>query len=269
MPEQGESESPLSGFLGDRVAQAIEAARDSGMPRESLALLSRWWQYEAWLRELVYVELRASFGMDWRLPIAKAAKRLDEDSKYTHMRTADSENPQAYLDYSQLCEVIGEHWDIFEPSLVHRATWDGHQQELTRVRHRFAHIRRPHTDDLSRLEQFLRDLERGAFVACASYNNRWMPDPGANVPVSVGWLQECHQDAQRLIKHARDRYDTRFMLHASGRPWATTPENLEMLPAYYGTRCSLWADTRWTCQVSGATATLHVTRDTRLVATEA
>jgi hypothetical protein len=34
-----------------------------------------------------------------------------------------------------------------------------------RIRHRIGHVRRPHDDDLNRVEQALRDLEHGAFVA--------------------------------------------------------------------------------------------------------
>jgi hypothetical protein len=43
------------------VGQAIGA----GMLASAVSLYARWWQLETWLRELVYVELRARDGIDW------------------------------------------------------------------------------------------------------------------------------------------------------------------------------------------------------------
>src|SRR6476661_82938 len=74
-------------------------------------------------------------------------------------------------------------------------------------------------DDLSRLEQTLRDLERGAFIAQASYNRRdllWEQHD----PVTDAWLHQNHDDAQRLVEHARRNYDTKLVLQFSRRPWA-------------------------------------------------
>src|SRR5260370_8810285 len=92
------------------------------------------------------------------------------------MMSTDAENPLAYLDYSQLRQLIEDNWTQFAPALIHRPTWDGRQDELARIRHRIGHMRRPHQDDLSRIEQTLPDLERGAFIACASYNRANIPN---------------------------------------------------------------------------------------------
>jgi hypothetical protein len=53
----------------ERTAEAtknsIEAAVDHGVPAESLAFYARWWQLETWLRQLMYLEFRAKWGIAW------------------------------------------------------------------------------------------------------------------------------------------------------------------------------------------------------------
>jgi hypothetical protein len=146
------------------------------MPEESLAIFMRWWQLETWLRELVYVELRSMYGADWDARVTASAGRQKQDAKYLHMSSADNDNPLAYLDYSQLLQVIEAHDAQLRYALLEAGSWAGRQEELKRIRHRIGHMRKPHPDDLARLEQTLRDLERGAYIACASYNDRWVPD---------------------------------------------------------------------------------------------
>jgi hypothetical protein len=122
--------------------------------------------------------------------------------------------------------LIGENWPQFAPALIHRPAWDGRQEELLRIRHRIGHMRRSHPDDLSRLEQTLRDLERGAFIACASYNRQSMPDTDTSGDaVTAGWLRQEHPVA-RLIEHASRRYDTELTIRTSRRPWAELPADL-------------------------------------------
>lgn len=81
----------------------------------------------------------------------------------------------------------------------------------------------------------LRDLERGAFRALASYKDRSVPervDP--DDPVAVGWLAGWHPTARRLIDHARAEYGVTLRVSKSRRPWSE--ENLD-LPARPG---QLW-----------------------------
>ena len=147
--------------------------------------------------------------------------RQSQDASFTHMAGADNDNPLAYLDYSQLLHVLAAHWDQVAYALVERRSWEGRQEDLKRIRHRIGHLRRPHGDDLARLEQTLRDLERGAFRALASYNDKVVPERIAGSDaVAVGWLQHQHPDAQRLVDHALSRYDTRLLVRKSRRPWS-------------------------------------------------
>lgn len=157
----------------------------------------------------------------WADAVKVATGRRNQDVRFTHMTGADNDNPLAYLDYSQLLDVLGEHWAQVGYALIERASWDGRQADLKRIRHRIGHLRRPHRDDLARLEQTLRDLERGAFRALASYNDRQTPDRVDDPdPVAAGWVGGQHRDAQRLIAHARREYDTLLLVRKSRRPWS-------------------------------------------------
>src|SRR4051794_459407 len=171
------------------VGRAVEAAVVSGMPAESLALYARWWQLETWLRDLAYLELRALRGAAWTEAVKAAAGRQTQDAAYTHTLSTDSQDPLAYLDVSKLTELIERQWNQMGYALLEWSAWQGRLIDLSRIRHRVGHVRTPNTDDLGRLEQTLRDLERGAFTAYATYNDRWLPD-ASDVPNAVanGWL---------------------------------------------------------------------------------
>lgn len=191
------------------------------MPLLALETYARWWQLESWLRELAYVELRARDGVAWASNAKMATGRLTSDATFAHMAGPDRANPLAYLDYSQLLNVIEGNWDLFTKTLVVRSSWTGRQEDLQRIRHRVAHLRWPADDDKERIEQTLRDLERGAFIALATYNKRFSPGgEELDHPVANGWVGRTRSDAHRLISHAAADYDVRFRLTRSFRPWA-------------------------------------------------
>ncbi|MGW1341873.1 Swt1 family HEPN domain-containing protein [Kribbella sp. NPDC002412] len=203
---------------------ATESALRSIIPHymqgSSAVLYGRWWQLERWLRTLVYVELKALHGRSWVDEVKAANGRLAQDAAYTHMSGPDNDNPLAYLDYSQLIQIVDNNWAQLGYALLEKGSWDGRQVDLKRIRHRIGHMRSPHSDDINRLEQTLRDLERGAFIALASYNERWVPDSETNNdPVTRGWIDGEHEVAQRLLVHAFDNYETNLNLRTSKRPW--------------------------------------------------
>lgn len=206
-------------------AAALLGARRSAvgqLPSRSAALYARWWQLETWIRELAYVELRALNGVKWADSARVAATRQAADQQYRHLEGADNSNVLAHFDYSQLLQVVEAHWDQIGDSLMHRGAWDAHQVNLQRIRHRIAHLRRSHPDDLARVEQVLQDLEDGAFNALSTYNIRSIPKGVDDADaVAVGWLAGDHDDARRLINHAARQYDTRLILRKSRRPWCT------------------------------------------------
>lgn len=190
------------------------------MPAAASALYSRWWQLETWLRSLVYVELRSAYGAAWadKLP-PKSADRQQQDEAYRYMQTPDAQDQLAYLDVGPLLQLTLDEWGLFGAYLPAQKIWAGRIEELKAIRNRIGHCRRPHEDDLDRLEQTLRDLDGGAFQAATSFNDQ-SPPPAAWSDVLVrDWVHAAHS-AAHLIEHARRQYDTSFTLAFSSRPWA-------------------------------------------------
>src|SRR4051794_7882071 len=97
------------------VATALEAAQE--LPRRVVTTYVRLWQLETWLRQMVYVELRAKFGRGWQQEIAALPTRsLTNDLRLTHMPTRE-QFPVSYIDFSVLLRTIDNHWDLFNPYL--------------------------------------------------------------------------------------------------------------------------------------------------------
>ena len=94
----------------------------------------RWWQLETWLRELVALELRAAHGVGWEDQLRRGSPRQAKDAAFTHMAGVDNLNPLAYMDYSQLLEIIADDWDRFAYALLTRPAWEGKQDELKQIR---------------------------------------------------------------------------------------------------------------------------------------
>ncbi|MEU1279149.1 Swt1 family HEPN domain-containing protein [Streptomyces sp. NPDC005805] len=211
------------------------------MPQEVLALYSRWWQLETYLRSLLYVELRASHGVEWINHIGQGAThRREQDKARRYMATADWEDPLSYLDVSKLFPLLEANWDLVEPSLMDKDVLFSRVPELTSIRNRLGHLRRPHPDDLNRLEQTLRDLEGGAFTAYSTYNEDRVADSKLDDPVVAAWGRGEHETAQRLINHARDQYEVNFHLSYSLRPSGQRPTRGAPVT---GTRGAIWKAT--------------------------
>jgi hypothetical protein len=135
------------------------------------------------------------------------------------MSTPDATDHLAYLDVGELFPIIRDHWDLFEPSLLDRPVWEGRVDELNKIRRRIAHCRRPHSDDLRRLEQTLRDLDGGAYQAMAAYNRQRVPAADLDDPLVRAWVRG-DDEGFGIVEHARQQYDTNFVLRCSRRPWA-------------------------------------------------
>jgi hypothetical protein len=202
---------------------SVEAAIKAGVPVEAIAFYARWFQLENWLRTIVYLELRARDGEHWAESLARSALQLQsKDSINDYMRSPDAENPLAYLDAGTLLDLLDDDqtWPLFEPVLLPRVRWRGLVDELHHIRNRTAHCRRPHPDDLSRLEQTLRDLEPGArrsFMASAPVD-RFVQNSGD--PVAERWIDDADSDADYIVRSAAHRYGVRFSLWFASRPWA-------------------------------------------------
>jgi hypothetical protein len=217
--------------LPAQVQQALSAGWNAGaMPAPASALYSRWWQLETWLRSLVYIELRSAHGSSWAdaLP-SNSANRQQQDAAYHYMKTPDAQDQLAYLDAAPLLQLTHDQWPLFGVYLPAQKIWAGRIEELKQIRNRIGHCRRPHDDDLDRLEQTLRDLERGAFLATSSFNDHSPANPQWSDVLVRDWVHEGHRYAH-LIEHGSRQYDASFRLLVSTRPWARplAPEDAQL-----------------------------------------
>ena len=224
--------------LPPNIRSSIVAAWSNNMPPVATALYGRWWQLETWLRSLIYVELRAAFGSSWADKLPKDSEnRQDKEQTIQHMATPDAQARLAYTDASTLFSIIDKHWELFEAALITKSSWMGRVGELSHIRNRIGHCRRPHTDDLARLEQMLRDLEGGAFCALSAFNRQWPLEADRNEPLVKSWVNGEHEVATRLLKHAHRQYETSFTIRWSCRPWA---KQLPAKDSISGTKGYLW-----------------------------
>jgi hypothetical protein len=208
-----------------------------GVPVEALETYARWWQLETFLREVVYVELRARWGESWTEHLkGTAPKRAAKDAVNAYMASADAGELLAYADVSDLFGLIEDQWALFENVLLPLERWLGTVHLLRDVRNRNAHCRRPHRDDPARLQQALRDLEAGARRFYSSYLRALSPPGDSSDPVAHAWIGAKHPTASRLLNHAEEQYEVRFQLRYSVRPWASRPKH----DAITGTPGVLW-----------------------------
>lgn len=143
------------------------------LPPDMIFLYARFWQLESWLRQMVYIELR-SLKKDWEsfLLHQRNKDQKAKDKRLTHMLTSH-ENPLSYLTFGELWEIILQKdlWSCFSVYFPPKDILEVKLKEVSQIRHRVAHFRIPHRDDLSRIEQFLRDVDQGFWKFCTSYNN--------------------------------------------------------------------------------------------------
>lgn len=152
----------------DASPSLLEEARET--PERALRIFARLWQFETWLRSIVYVELRALLGDEWNRSLPSSPKSLEADKFLTHMPTPEM-NALSYASLGQLTVLIDAHWDCFAPYLPPKPLWEAKLKEIAQIRHRIAHFRTGHADDHPRLLQFLRDVDRGFWTFCTSYND--------------------------------------------------------------------------------------------------
>jgi hypothetical protein len=163
-------------------------ASQSCRPR-FLETYARLWQFETWLRRLVYVQLRALDGDAWQTKInaANGEKPKASDKRLTHMPTAE-DGVLSFVQLSELKRVVSDQWPLFESYLPPKTIWDAKLEEVLAIRHRVAHFRSLHRDDLARMTQFLRDIDAGFWRFCTSYNNPRPVLPQSGEPVVEHFL---------------------------------------------------------------------------------
>ena len=165
---------------------------------ETIKTFLRLYQFEAWLRELVYVQLKANLGDKWwdmaeallrtrgggGIPAAKSRAR---DKKHPHMATPEKD-PIWFLSFESLLKIIFHKrlWRHFHPFLTTKALLLGKFEEITPIRNRVAHCRALHKSDPDRVETLMRDLDGGFWRFCTSYNHtRFLSENPDSHPVAA------------------------------------------------------------------------------------
>lgn len=162
----------------------------------------RIFQLETWLRELVYLELKARFGATWWAEANEALKRshaagisaeksLKADSRHPHMSTPEND-PLWFLSFDSLLKIIFDRklWKRFETYLTTRRLLKAKFEEISPIRNRIAHCRSLHPDDLERLTRLMKDIDQGFWNFCTSYNNEWSLEPYKDDPILGHFAEE-------------------------------------------------------------------------------
>ncbi len=159
------------------------------LPERVLQTYARLWQLETWLRRMVYVELRADLGDDWKskVKLEKAEFPQKEDKALIHMPTLE-EDPLSYVQLSELCRIVSENRRLFDAVLPPKMVWEGRMKEISQVRHRVAHFRQGNERDLDRVVHLLRDLDKGFWKFITSYNDQSHVLPQNGDPVFAHFL---------------------------------------------------------------------------------
>jgi len=199
------------------------------VPAQAINTYARLWQFEVWLRVMVYVELRALLGDAWAKDLKKNSHSLQADKSLTHMPTPEM-NALSYAQLSELIALVDGHWDCFAGYLPPKALWTAKLEEVSQVRHRIAHFRVGHADDLARVKQFLRDLDKGFWHFCTSYNDRNPILPQNSDPVAKHFLPldplpwgEFQPGKWAQIGTRDKSLAVGLSVCALRRPWATEP----------------------------------------------
>jgi hypothetical protein len=208
------------------------------VPERALRIYSRLWQFETWLRRMVYIELRALLGDDWSRGL-NASSSFEADKQLRHMPTPEM-NALSYSQLSKLTKIIGENWKCFETYFPPRAIWDARLQEISQIRHRIAHFRIGHADDYSRIIQFLRDIDKGFWTFCTSYNNPQPVLPQSDDPVIANFLPldplpwvEVEPKKWALIGSVNREPVVGMVVNVLTRPWADRPGPVSSVPGYF------------------------------------
>lgn len=225
----------LAHRLGNQDVSRLVRAIEGGVPAASLAVMARWWQFETYLRLLLYVELRGILGSDWQTPLTGiTTSRAQHAAGLRYMASADDAHLLAHLDVGRLFELIDQYWAECSLGIgLPKTVWAGRVEEVRPIRHRLAHCRRPHADDASRLEQLLRDLEPAANRVLRAYTDWCAVRHDLSDPVVDAWVHLQHPDALRLVNHGHNTKGIHFELMASHLPGAEVIGTITGSPGWF------------------------------------
>lgn len=191
----------------------------SGKNEEAILIYAKLWTFEKWLREMVYVELKVKKGRDW-INLCKPQCAYENDKKYTHMSTPES-NPLSYMTLGELRKLIINNWEVFSPYLPPQDLWKGKIEEISNIRNRIAHFRLPNSNDLERLNLFLKDIDHGFWSFCASYNDYGSYSEDSEIAKNFYDLDPNNMNHDKFQSAAYG-----VSIGISKRLWANSTENI-------------------------------------------
>lgn len=235
------------------------------LPERVLETYARLWQLETWLRRLVYVELRAAEGDSWIAKIPEVERARRADARLRHMPTPEAD-ALSYAQFSHLQKIIQQEWRLFEPFLPPMTIWEAKMEEVSQIRHRVAHFRRGHRDDLQRIIQLLRDLDHGFWHFCTSFNDPTPVLPQSDDPVVSHFLNldlipwtEVQDGKWARVGFADPSAPLFVTVEVLCRPWATWSTPIAGTPGlvYYVTLHARGARRLDSKQFLDGTQTIH------------
>ena len=199
---------------------------------------ARLWQFETWLRRMVYVQLRAAEGDGWETKVKASEWSKTSDKRLTHMPTAE-DDVLSFIQLSELKRVVKDHWHLFTAYLPPQSVWDARLEEITAIRNRVMHFRTIHNDDLARVTQFLRDIDKGFWSFCTVYNNVHPVLPQTNDPVVTYFLSldlipwgQTGDGTWARIGSADPREPLHVSIEIVSMPWAVRKTHVAGEPGF-------------------------------------
>ena len=208
------------------------------LPQRVLQSYARLWQFETWLRRMVYIELRAFRGDDWISMVHNYDRSLEGDKRLKHMPTPEVD-PLSYAPFSEIMRIISDNWELFSPYFPPKNIWEAKIEEVSQVRNRVAHFRRGHSDDLQRVIQLLRDIDHGFWIFCTSYNDSRPVLPPSEDPVTKMFLDldpfpftEVEKNKWARVGSADPGMPLAVTVETLKRQWAEPTDNVDGTKGY-------------------------------------
>lgn len=153
--------------LNPDVANVLETVSD--LPQQTLATYAWLWRFEYWLKQMVYLEFKTAYGESWNNFLKPTKFNLSTDDVKQFMSSPPLE-PVSHASISDLSAIISQHWTLFAPYFPRKNKWDTALEDIIAIHNEVVSFRAGHPDNLSRIKHHLKELDRGFFKFCSSYN---------------------------------------------------------------------------------------------------
>jgi hypothetical protein len=152
---------------------------------QTLRTFLRLYQLETWIREMVYLELKAYYGIDWwtevevlkhpSIRVDLAERYRSSDRQHPHISTPEND-PLWFVSFDTLLKIIfhAKMWERFAPYFTTKRIVRSKFEEIAPIRNRVAHCRSLHAYDLRRLEQLMLDFDQGFWRFCTAYQDHYV-----------------------------------------------------------------------------------------------